>query len=462
MEEKFDPNAIDQATSQVRSDGPMPLTDLREFTHFDGALETGSRIWPVTFRAKVERSGEIAFEFAALPWNHDTVEIERIWGRHQKTVHYFALQGIALDGTSLRSESFYITGTAIQSDETGNFLNLRGKCSEGRFVQSHPAIEKIFVRQALVGFECFGLLNATCSLGSVYLRGMTNLPDDGGISGFLEIEPQSIPDDLDLWRANVAKLFQHIRFVMSFAASRQIKNPITQFRQSATLETKSWSFVPATGTGMAPFSRLDLQTIFAIAVDSFFEGDRSNKKIAFAVEWLIMPSTHTEVRLINAMTALEHLTESNLPTEDTVYLPSRRFDDLSKLMRRALPDLADGPETTFRRNLKGKMQDLNRLSLREKVERLVRLWNVDLDDLPQDGIRSAITARNAIVHRGHYYDDGPVTPEERDLMDHVLLVREIVTRLLFSALHYQGPYFSYVGGYHQATYPQAVKKTADC
>ena len=73
--------------------------------------------------------------------------------------------------------------------------------------------------------------------------------------------------------------------------------------------------------------------------------------------------------------------------------------------------------------------------------------------LSRDVIQSftaAIDARNGIVHEGRYHDPAKT---QQPLWDHVTVVREIVTRLVFRALGFEGRYVSHLGGYHEATFP---------
>jgi hypothetical protein len=58
------------------------------------------------------------------------------------------------------------------------------------------------------------------------------------------------------------------------------------------------------------------------------------------------------------------------------------------------------------------------------------------------------TARDLIIHRGHYYEG-----EREDLWEHVTVIREIVVRFLLTAIGYKSRYLSYLGGYHDAQFP---------
>lgn len=112
-------------------------------------------------------------------------------------------------------------------------------------------------------------------------------------------------------------------------------------------------------------------------------------------------------------------------------------------------------------SLSGKMLDLNRRPLNEKILTLADRWGAPLGDLRTgDALARAIQARNTIVHRGWYY--GPVdgTPEQCNLWDHVLLMREIVIRFILTTLAFRGRHISFRGGQHDVAFPPSGRATA--
>lgn len=104
--------------------------------------------------------------------------------------------------------------------------------------------------------------------------------------------------------------------------------------------------------------------------------------------------------------------------------------------------------------LNEKLPELNRRSFINKIYRLADRWSVPLVEISREEVSAAIQARNSIVHRGHYYDDGERSNDDLiELWDHVTHVRELVVRFLLTAVGYRGPYISYVGGFHNAQFP---------
>ena len=171
-----------------------------------------------------------------------------------------------------------------------------------------------------------------------------------------------------------------------------------------------------------------------------------------------MEATYNEVNLVNAMTALENLVTSNLGDSDALIRPKSEFDKTRKVLRTVLgqciekwskDDVRNTEEIV--RDLNERLADLNRRSIFQKLLILADRWSVPLDGIGEDKIKSAKQARDRIVHRGHYYDNG--TDGSGELWEHVTVVREIVVRFLLTAIGYRGGYFSYVGGCHDAQFP---------
>ncbi len=203
---------------------------------------------------------------------------------------------------------------------------------------------------------------------------------------------------------------------------------------------------------MRVFHQLNLQPVLDAAVTSFFDPPITVKNLFFAIEWYAMATAYTEVRLVNAMTALENLIDSNLTEEEAFIQPRRTFNKTRKVLRKVTRDCldrwSDQPEAA-REELGEKLGDLNRRSLRHKLRLLAVRWNVPLDGISDTQISKAINARNAIVHTGHYR----ATEGDPSLWDHMTVVRELVVRFLLTAISYRGQYISYTGGYHFAHFP---------
>jgi hypothetical protein len=88
------------------------------------------------------------------------------------------------------------------------------------------------------------------------------------------------------------------------------------------------------------------------------------------------------VRLVNAMTALENLIDSNLSRNEALILPRNQFDKnrrvLLSIIRACVLKWAPDAAEEVLIELNEKLLDLNRRSLLHKLEILQRRWNVPL------------------------------------------------------------------------------------
>ena len=57
-----------------------------------------------------------------------------------------------------------------------------------------------------------------------------------------------------------------------------------------------------------------------------------------------------------------------------------------------------------------------------------------------------VKLRNPIVHKG-------TAPENEDLWPSILIIREILVRLIFSMLQFDGTYWCYIEGRHERRFP---------
>jgi hypothetical protein len=424
------------------------MADRPFWTFDDGLLESGDYEWKFPFKARIDKFGEVEFDIAPLPETAQTFKIHTLWHEHRGTLHQFELAGTTTDGIQFQSKTVHFTSMSTSSGEVGSSMTLTARCNLGTFTETiQKATGKLAMLESYRGLECFGFVHGQCPLGEIALRGMSPLPDDGSVSGRLHLVCHEPPADVAQWQEQASRLFEHVRNVLSFAESRTIKAPLRQTWIGENYTAVCSAQTKVAGAEMQVFHHLNLQPIFDVAVSSFFNPPIPAKKLFFAIEWFAMRATYSETRLLNAMTALENLTNANLLDAEKQMLDEKRFDKIAKDMRKAF--VPEGPEeTAFRNSLAGKMLDLNRRPLKDKIEILAERWNVPLHDLPAGAVGAAVTARNAVVHRGHYYDDDEDAAEKQNLWGHILITREVVVRFILTALGYKGRYISFLGGAH--------------
>ena len=445
---------------------------LSEFISFTGTLEAGENISPLTFQVRINPAGEVEFDLGAIPLTNDTVFIDHHMHGIGPNFSLFRLAGVSEDGIKFETNDFFLNSMSNRSVAGSSYMRPEGECSTAEFHRKlvEPCPKPQLVMR-LKGFQNFGDLDATCRLGKVAMGGPSKITNPDTLSGYIEVQASEENLDISIWRAEADKLLDHIRHVMSFAAATELKGPIVEFRVGDILQLQAWSQTPQAGASMQTFHYLDQKPVFDVAVKSFFAPPFKVKNLFFAISWFAMQTSHNEVRLVNAMTALENLIASNLNDDESLILPTKEFSKHRKILRKVIQECVDRWSTeapaevhSIRDELGERLADLNRRSLLKKLWLLSERWSVPLHDIGEDRIRKAKRARDLIVHRGHYYVGEDSSQDA--LWNHVTIVREVVVRFLFSALGFKGRYFSYVGGYHDAVFPppeaQLMLSREDC
>lgn len=433
---------------------------LSEFKSFLGNLQAGSDIVPITFRARIDGAGEVEFDFDAIALTQETNFIRERWDGEGSRLGHFSLSGKAEDGSEFKTEDLHFNSLSTGwNEEAGSFMSLIGGCLRAEFRRKLAVpTTKPTLRMHVKGFQNFGQLNSKCCLGTVEMVGKMTIDDPDIITGHIAVQSDHEPTDLTTWHAEADKLLEHVRRVMSFASGTVLRGPIVECFASDELNVVAMSQTRQAAAPLRIFHHLNQKPVFDAAVNSFFSPPFEAKNLFFAIEWFAMEATYNEVRLVNAMTALENLVASNLGDNDALIRPKREFEKTRRTLRAVLrqcivkwstDDAEKIDEIVL--ELNERLADLNRRSILQKLVALAKRWSVPLDGIGEDKIKAAKQARDLIVHRGHYYDSGKVGGD--DLWEHVMVVREIVVRFLLTAIGYRGGYFSYIGGCHDAQFP---------
>ena len=430
--------------------------DLAEPKLFSGSLSQGEHSLPLTIGIGIDPAGEVEFKFDPIVLSNDTKFILFSWYEKTSEFRYFSFAGVAADGARFSTEHLHFTSLDQISDGSGTRMTPDARCRKGqlRYKLTKPA-ELPVLRMLLKGFENLGSLHGECRLGRLVMSGQHSVDDKDAVTGFVVVQSVFEPDDVAAWRAETEKLLEHIRRIMSLAASCLLRAPVFEFFCGDDVEVLTWSQTPQEGSPLRIVHFLAQEAIFKAAVTSFFDPPVAAKNLFFAIEWFGMDAGYTEVRLVAAMTALENLIDANAQDEEALIQPRKDFDKtrraLRKVIRACLEKWSPSDGDSLLKELNEKLVDLNRRPLLAKLDLLGKRWGVPLEDISQANVQAAKNARDRIVHRGQYYEEAKETDD--DLWTHVMVVREIAARFLLTAIGYEGRYVSYMGGYHDADFP---------
>jgi hypothetical protein len=102
------------------------------------------------------------------------------------------------------------------------------------------------------------------------------------------------------------------------------------------------------------------------------------------------------------------------------------------------------------------VRESNRLPLRGKIIKLIAKWSVPMIDISSETVSNIVKVRNAIAHGKILFEDRDTRNIDRaELM---LQWRELMTRMIFVRIAYNGTYISYLGGQHPRLSPSFARQ----
>lgn len=422
--------------------------DLRRFHRFRGILRNGDLEMPCRFKARIQTSGAVELDIHAFRVTPASLRFMESWFAEDRVAHNFALRGVTANGLQFESDHLTFSTHGHWSKRNSSCFKPLGECGKARFLsaresQAKEATLKLWIK----GFECYPHLQAKCSLGMVDIVGQAELREVDSVSGFIMITGADQVGEG--WRKEAHRLADYLRQLLSFASGTMLQGPLVEFWHGRIYEVEVVSRPKQHTSGMRVIHKLEQQPFLDAAVKSFSNQSLELGRFHLAIAWFTMDTTYTEVWLVNAMTALENLIDTNLTEQETLIEPKGRFEKTRKALRRCLDNWASDDPAVTRDELCERLLDLNRRAFRHKLYLLANRWQVSLDGISKEQIQQAIRARNAIVHTGNY----PSTPGCFKLWDSMMVVRELVVRFLLTAICFRGNYISPIAGFRPTHFP---------
>lgn len=433
---------------------------MSEVTAFKGKLIGKNGETEITFRTHFAKSGELVFEIDDLPYTEDVIFLTN--DHFAKETRLYEINGVSEDDRQFHTTDFLASKCSSHLFSTlGNKIELGGSCSTAKIVVPVEEVHQTPVLSLfLKGLESFNVLSEQMPLGTVEMSGTTRPDDHDKVLGQILIKADTLGDMTAVdWRKKADALADHVRRVMSFGFGINLRTPVTHVWYQQTMTIYYRSQTEQRKPTMSLIKPLHLDDMFKAAVTSFFSPPIIAKNLFFAIEWFAMEATYNEVRLTNAMTALENLISSNIG--DVQFLKCNEFQKLRKSIRGTirewLKENGRPPEEcdTLAVNMNKKLSDVNRQPFRDKLQTLIKQWGVPMDGIRESDIDAAKRARDLIAHRGHYYQEGG--SDEVQLWDHFCVIREIIVRIIMTAIGFTGRYQSLLGGFHWAEFPPKPK-----
>ena len=411
---------------------------------FTGCLVVADQRIPISLVASADPSGSLALDVEPISISDSPTSaliLMQQLGRPGNTIDEFRLECESADGKRLWSDSAYLTGCNRTSE--GMHIGLRtSEASLSMVAREHH--DRPALCFSLLAFSCFPPVRVETPIGKVLVQGATRSAATDKITGLIAAEAPKSSHPL-VWRASAEHLLKHLCSVLAFARGAPLPVTITQFYQGACVEVTFHEVGGGYASHMPPIPRLNLEPIVSTAVASIDIVDTYRDTFETAVGWLLVPTTHDEVRFLSGMTALESIAARSLNKSETFILGSSASKKFTKRLR-AFIDAQNELSDTTKDAIKEKLPELNRRSFAHKISVLMEHWHISRNSIDVQTLAGLVKLRNTIVHQGGVSDD-------EDLWPSILVIREFVVRLILSMLRFEGTYQCYTGGRHTRNFP---------
>lgn len=416
------------------------------------------------FILSCKQNGHISIIPKRIPISNQSKFLFDIEDSKDILVKTFSIIGESENSIQIKSDYTYLVGCGTPSDKSGSYFDI--VISTNQLLVSwevqgdeDESLESLQIEYLVQGLQCFGHVSTEAPFGNVNIAGCTKPTDYDLLSGRVLVdaplsETSLSPDQIEIIDSGVRRLLD----ILSLAEGRFMKWSRRQIRLGGRLHSALFRGPMSSSKPIFPlFSFLHLDPIVTLAIERYTKELCEKTGIDVAIEWFLMHPRYTEAEFLTGMTALEHLIHvfveknpksGNLPKSFFKKNVRPCIEAALKEVIQSLPLKSKSDEQEVLRVMSQNIGKLNQRSLRTNLEDLIAYYTVPVLDL-KDEIRTLINLRNDIVHRGHMEESNHPKP----LPYYVAVLREILTRIFLSILHYKGEYQSYLGGPEWRQFP---------
>lgn len=408
------------------------MSPLFSRKRYKGTISSGPHSGSCSFAAWVDECGSLKLDFDPLEVTIDFVELMKKYVNADDIAHSFSLRGVSTDDCRISSDRFYISSLSLSNG------GISGHCLDADISGELPAeTETPKVSWYFRHLKGLNLFSAN-ELADVSLLASMKTSTDQEISAILTLSWHG--EKYSLVRAN--DLLGHVARILSLADGIFLRPSVIEERRGNIFVAKLTEWPEVSRDAAPSVERLDRGAIFDRACRSFSTTFDQIHRLGPAIQWVLLPSHTSELKLIAAMTALEYL----LTIDDTVIsenVNSKSFKKISKALRGELRR-QNAPEEMFLR-----IPELNKVPLKTKLDRLINNRRISLTNIPVDWRDMIVKTRNNIIHTGL----SRLEPEEDNVYQRARIARELVIRAIFSVLEYEGSYVLQTAPLRIATFP---------
>jgi hypothetical protein len=417
------------------------MTDFLPAERYSGTLADAESIVDIQFTVGAGEDCHLTIEIDQLPLTEKVMTISRSSAIGTKVSH-LKLRGRSLSGRKIESDHLSIMWYQFNT----SFARLEVSAAASTVIW--PLEEKVApptMRLLMRGFKSYPTPAIPTPLGTCSIHGDAHLTSINDVSGAITVTAPHGPLDQD-WRTKAEQFLSHVHRGMALAHGGRLQTPL---RELTINGEKRQTFYAGGGCAaeMPVHDALNHAPIEQALIDGFFRDGPLPENLWGALGWMHSASIFNEIRFLTGMTALEAIIESELPAKRGTTMPKERF----KTVLRQLQEVLDRAELTPTEHtvLSKSIQGINRKTFRQKLEALFDHYRLPQADFGDKVLQSLVNLRNEVVHRGSF-------PPSTDPWQAIILVRELITRIMLSAIGFQGRYRCYIGGVHDRNFVLAI------
>jgi hypothetical protein len=430
---------------------PKARQHLLSLPRVKGQLTWKGNSCSIGWRLKVENSGRVTLSFDAVNVRAETAWMLTVLSEKQQFAEWGLVKGHTPDGqVSIESDHVAINVRNIK----GPRVQLEGEASQLRlrYADDPPNTRGCRVIYFPVGMRGLSVQSADTTAGRLSVAG-AKVEDFGALAGMVQIdapvEARSLPDWLPLCDAVARQVLD----IVSFADGRFITWSARELSVDERVVYREFFGAHPSGQPWdETFDWLNLQPVIDLALRAYTPALRAATGLEVAISWFVTHPSHTELQLLAACSALEHLVSVYLKqgqSEKPTLIPRPVFTIFHRRSRQFLADACGSQiDRLPMQKVRSRLGQINQASLEENLRAMLRAYGVPHSDI-ESAIGPAVLARNDVVHRGVYRQGD----DDQHLYSHVAVLRELLKRTFLKLLRYEGVYHSLLHGPQRIHFP---------
>lgn len=408
---------------------------------FRGRLALSGKTFDVMFQAVLGVDHRLKIELMSPPLEL-ALELHSAMGEPGA-----AGESLTLDGNGQSGEVFFSDCVDVNGIHTGS-----GGCQVSISARSAKLSRTVKKSSALPltrlwfrGFKSTPIRPVESSLGKVEVRGGLRRVGRDDASGFAAIYADQATNLAD-WSQRADELLTFLHQGLAFASGKRLQTPLLE-----VLCGDRWECTYFEGEGfggsLSPIHFMNRGPFVEALVKRFEQGMAFKDALWTVVGWLHVDTPFHEARFLMSMTAVETLCERVVPKTRTTLMEKAKYRPVRNKLVSIVDEAGFDPAETA--VLTQRIDLANGRPLSYKLSSLRDHYQLSSALFTDEAFVDLCRLRNSLVHSGG--------GKGQDAWPKIMLVRELLSQVVFKEIGYNGPYEKYLNGY--SSMPGVVEKS---